>query len=432
VYCKNCCKEYNEKMKFCVICGEPLVASSAVSELAETPETPVTPPVTPPEPAVTPPETPVTPPEPAVTPPEPAVTPPETPVTPPEPTVSPQTEPTPPEPIYTPISEEEKAEDVEKTAEAQTQTESETDLGETQIIEQKKKIKVKIFRNLPAAVASIVLGVLVFALIMTAGITAAVRYATYPESVKGMVEGIDILSLPPPAELDGIVDTNVRDLGDAVYVYAEESGFTRDDIVYIYENATFKDGLVTVLSGYADYLRDGVVPSDLTTDDIKKLFDENIAVLSESIGDEVPLSEIQNAYESIDLAADYLSMLNLHNLSAQGAQMVNIARSLISYPAYVAMGAVLLLIIMLIARINKKAAPALIITGIAGISAAVLAALSALLVSNELLGIPELYKAIAGGAVSYLSMPIYITAAAIIFTGIILIIIGRVTARKAS
>jgi hypothetical protein len=411
-------------MKFCVICGEPLVASSAVSDVSQTPQ----PPVTPEEPLVTPPESPVTPEEPFVTPTEPAVNPPEPPVTSPEPTVipeQPQTEPAPPEPIYTPISE------AEKTAETE-EAEPETAFGETQTVEQKKKIKVKIFRNIPAAVASIVLGIFVFALIMTAGITAAVRYATYPESVKGMVEGIDILSLPPPAELDGIVDTNVRDLGDAVYVYAENSGFTRDDIVYIYENATFKDGLVSVLSGYADYLRDGIVPNDLTTDDIKQLFDENIAVLSESIGDEVPISEIQNAYESIDLAADYLSMLNLHNLTAQGAQIVNIARSLISYPAYVAMGAVLLLIILLIARINKKAAPALIITGVAGISAAALTALSVLLVSNQLLGIPELYKGIAGGALSYLSIPIYIVTAAVTFTGIILIIIGRVTARKTS
>jgi hypothetical protein len=394
-------------MKFCVICGEQLVKSPDSPEIV--PEQPQTVP-TEPETAPKQPET--TPPEPQTVPTEPKIVPTE-PETPPE---IPQTEPAPPEPIYTPISEEEEPEPE----------------PETEIVEIKKAKKVKVFRSIPAAVASIILGICVFALILSTGLLAAVRFATYPENIEGMVEGIDILSLPPPRELTGIVDTDARDLGDAVYVYAESTGFSKDDILRIYETATFRDELVALLSGYAGFLRDGIVPPDIKTDDIKQLFSENIAVLSEIHGAEIPKSEIENAYESIDNSADYLPFFSIHNLTAKGAQFVNIVRSLMSYPGFAGLTAVLLLIILLIARINKKAAPALAVTGVAGVTAAALTAFAVLLFSNELIGIPELYKGIAGGALTYLSPPIYITSAAVALIGIIFIVIGRALARKAS
>jgi hypothetical protein len=424
VYCTNCSKEYNEKMNFCVICGQPLTASPVPTEFTAVPETAS---------AAFTEKFPEPPPdglrfEEADETPAPFVTP-----APAEPMPSePGSAGSQCAPLQNPapdtLAADETAIPIEKQyAEVDTETPEDESIDDdkTEIVEIKKKPKIKIFRNIPAAVASVMIGVLLFSLILVGGISAAVRYATYPENIQGMVEAIDVLSLPTPPEFEDIINVDADNLGEAVYTFAEPTGLTKDDIEYIYENATFREGFASILTGYAGFLRDGIVPPDITANDIKALFDDNLKVMNEAFGEEMSDYDVEVVYANIELSSELLGEIDLHSLTSGRDQTLNVIRTLISYPTFVAEAAIILLLLILIARMNKKAAPALVVSGVAGVSAALLTALSVLLFSNEIIGLPDLQKSIIGGVLSYLAPVIYIGAAAVAFIGIIFIIIGR-------
>jgi hypothetical protein len=304
------------------------------------------------------------------------------------------------------------------------------DDDDTEIIEITKKPKIKLFRNIPVAILSALIGVLLFSLILCGGISAALRYALYPENIEGMVASIDFLSLPAPREISDIMNIDTNSLGDAVYTFAEPTGLTKDDVDYIYENSTFRDGFASILTGYADFLRDGIVPPDITTEDIKALFDDNLKVMNEAFGKDMTNSNIAAVYANIELSEDLLKDIDIHSLTAGRDQTINVLRSLISYPAFIAEAAIILLLIILIGRINKKAAPALMVTGVAGVSASVLTALSVLLFSNQIIGLPETEKIIIGSILSFIAPVIYIGSAAAALIGVIFIVISKASVRK--
>jgi hypothetical protein len=314
-------------------------------------------------------------------------------------------------------------------AEQDTFSEDNAD-DDTEIVEITKKPKIRIFRNIPVAVLSALIGVLLFALILCGGVSAALRYALYPENIEGMVASIDFLELPAPSELTDMMNIDTNTLGEAVYTFAEPTGLSKDDVDYIYENSTFRDGFASILTGYADFLRDGVVPPDVTTEDIKALFDDNLKVMNEAFGKDMTNSNIAAVYANIELSEELLSDIDIHSLTTGRDQTINVLRSLISYPAFIAEAAIILLLMIFIGQINKKAAPALLVTGVAGTAAAVLTALAVLLFSNQIIGLPETEKIILGSALSFIAPVIYIGAAAAAFIGIIFIVIGRAQTTK--
>jgi hypothetical protein len=377
VYCTNCCKEYNEKMKFCVICGQALTPKAEVGADSIRPQ--ITEQSDPPE--------------------KPA-----------------------PVEIPAPAPAENPAPVID---EQDTFSEDNDDDDDTEIVEITKKPKIKMFRNIPIAILSALIGVLLFSLILCGGLSAVLRYASSPENIKGMVESIDFLALPAPPEISEIMNVDTNSLGDAVYTFAEPTGLTRDDIDYIYENSTFRDGLASILTGYAQFLREGVVPPDLTTDDIKALFDDNLKVMNEAFGQDISKRNLEVAYANIELSEEFLSEIDIHSLTSGSDKTVNVVRSLISYPAFIAEAAIILLLMILISRINKKTAPALMVTGVAGVTAAVLTAIAMALFSNGIIGLAEPQKSVIAGALTFIAPVVYISAAAAAFIGIIFIVIAR-------
>jgi hypothetical protein len=373
-------------MKFCVICGEALSETAETAETAETPETE--------SPANTP-YVPITPPAPLN----------DSEITPPSLDVQLPVEETSEEPAAFEADEE-------KTAKTET-------------VEIKQKPKIKMFRSVPAAALSAVLGVCVFALIFSFGVFAAARYITYPETIEGIVDNTDFLSLPIDVNVGYAVGTDARSVGDAVYTFAETKGLTRDDVEYIYENASFRDEFVKILSGYAGYIRDGVIPPDLTADDIKQLFAANLGHFNTAYGFEMSQYDIDAANKNIELAGGIINSLSLHSLSEQGIDFTT-ARMLMSYPAFIAAAAIIILLFLLIMRINRKAAPALAVTGIAAFSAAALISLAVLLFSKQLIGLPETISGIIGGVLSYIAPVVYISSAAAALIGVILFVTARI------
>jgi hypothetical protein len=298
----------------------------------------------------------------------------------------------------------------------------------TETVEIKQKPKIKMFRNIPAAAFSAVLGVCVFALILSGGVFAAARYITYPETIKGIVESTDILDLPIDVNVGTIVNSDASSVGDAVYTFAESTGLTRDDIDEIYENSSFREGIASIISGYADYIRDGILPPDISADDIKQLFTDNIEYLNDAYGFEMSPYDIEVAHNNIELAGGLITNLSLHTLQKQGVNF-EIPRMLMSYPTFIAIAAVTLLIVLLIARINKKAAPAFAVTGISAFAAAAVISLAVFLFSNQLITLPATFSGIIGSTLSYIAPVVYIFSAAAALIGIIFFVTARVTAR---
>jgi hypothetical protein len=385
VYCKNCCKEYNEKMKYCVICGQALAMSADAGTLFEN-----------------------------------------SPETPPETLFQTQVE------IQTETSPRELPR-TEMLTEVPYEAPSEyTEYTET--TEQKPKTKVKIFRSIPAAIASVAIGVCVFALVLSGAVLSAARYVTYPENIAGMVNSIDFLALPLESELLEILPIEERadNLGEAVYTIAEPAGFTEDGVDYIYEKSSFRRELTDIISDYASFLRDGTVPPDLTAEYIKQLFSDNVKYFNEALGENLLQRDIDLAFRNIDLAQAVFEDINIHTISTEYARFFSTARMLISYPTFIAIGAVTLLLILLIARINKKAAPALAVTGAAVIATGVVGATTTAVFANKLTAIPALYEEIVGSALSFVAPPLYIASAGLLFAGIILILFSKISLRKTS
>jgi hypothetical protein len=371
-------------MKFCVICGQPLYETA---EIPAPPETEETAPIVPAE----------------------------------------------ENPPYVPAAAEtfdetQPAIDETPVSDIKDFTEYDEESHLTETVEIKQKPKIKMFRNIPAAAISALLGVCVFALILSGGVFAAARYLTYPETIKGIVESTDILDLPIDVNMGAAVNTDARSIGEAVYTFAEPTGLTRDDIEYIYENSTFREGLTSILSGYADYIRDGELPRDLSSEDIKQLFSDNIGYLNTAYGFEMSPYDISVAHSNIELADGIIDNISLRALTEQGVDF-NVIRMLMSYPTFIAIGAVLILIVLLIARINKNAAPALAVTGISAFAAACIISLTELLFSKQLISLPDTFSGIIGSALSYIAPVVYISSAAAALIGIIFFIAARAAAR---
>jgi hypothetical protein len=424
MYCKKCGQTYHDKMNFCVVCGSRLLDKAEentpepASEITETAPEELAPEETAPEENA---------PDEAVS----EITPDE----PPAPVIA---EATPEEAIIEePIIEETEPESIitENDLENSNIEPAPSELGqiesEVQINEVPARRRVRFYRNPGFAVLSVFIGLLSFALFIGAGASYTVRYLTYPETVSGIVESIDILNLPigeTPVWTGTNRNTTVM---DAVYVLSDGIGLTEETIAKLYEQTTFRDDLTDILIGYTEFFRSGEIPQSVTAEDIKSIYTENIdlinSMLESSGGVKLSKEDIALAEYHIEKADDFLSAVSVQNLSEESS-IIGFFRALISLPVIIAELAVAVLLIIVIGAVNRNFYPPLRVGGIAALSAAGLFALFLFLIRYQVITIVPIKPVgiVLADISAVISPHLYIFAGILAAVGVLLLIAARI------
>jgi RNA polymerase subunit RPABC4/transcription elongation factor Spt4 len=402
MYCKNCDKLYNEKMHYCVICGAELIdkAENAVNTVINTAAIAVTESVIPPEP---PPNTPDSPNSPDI---------PNIPDMPDTPEI-PEFPETPEQPPIT----------------AETPAFAESGMTVTPV--SVRKISQEPFlKRAIAAVLSAIIGVCCFALFAGAALSYTARYVTYPDTVDGIINNVDILDLPigeTPVWAGEGKNTTVK---EAVYTLSHGLGITDADIEALYEQTTFREDLSRVIVGYADYIRTGKIPDDITADDVKAVFTENLSYINAALvrSGAKALSErdVEFTLSQIDKTDGILRSLSVRSISGDGAE-VGIFRTLISFPVIIAELLIAVLLIAAIGRINNNYRTPLKVGGIALCAAGFLIAAACFLIENQAVSLTanSALEMLITGAFGYIGKRVYIIGGAYALTGLLMAFISR-------
>jgi predicted Zn-ribbon and HTH transcriptional regulator len=410
--CTNCGREFtSESMKFCIVCGSELIEEAEVIEEAQTVEE-----VIPEE--IVPEAVEETEPEPEVI--EEVV---------PEAEIVEEIEPEITEDI---VSEPETAEKIEPEPEPETAEEIESEPEPENIIEiPVKPIKkpVGIVRKIVNVLLSAVFGLIAFSLLLSAGISYIAREITNPEIIGVIIDSVDILNLPAtgtPLEESG--DT----VKEAVYVMADGLGLSEKDIEDIYEDTTFRDELITVLSDYGYYIRDGRAINELTVEEIKEIYDDNLKVINKVLerAGEPPINDVDIAlaHASIEAAEPVLKSIQGEEFieGAIGVNSVGVIRTLISMPVIILEAIVAGVFCLLIGLVNGKFRSPFMAAGVISVIASGMIALSISLIENSAIvfGVPSAAQIIIAEAAGFIGDRVYNICGMAAIIGAVCIIIS--------
>ncbi|MDR0986923.1 MAG: hypothetical protein LBL98_04410 [Ruminococcus sp.] len=395
--CEKCGQQYNDKMKFCVVDGTELIdAETAPAETV--PEEVITEEFPPIE------ETP-----------EEVET----------------EEPAPQEVIADePAADEPAAEETVTEEPITEETFSAED--ELPIKEAKPKVTVgRVVRGIFAAV----FGVVCFAVLTFAGLSYTLRYFSYGESIESIVTSIDILNLP-------LHNTPMEDAGDtvleAVYASSDGMGLSKEDIEDIYEDATFRDELINIISMYTDFFRTGEYSTALTTDMIKGIYEDNLDVINRVLerAGEPPVNEYDRALAlaSIETAEETLERISFENLN-ESDELINpmvLLRIGLSLEAIIGELAFALIIMLIIGLISKSVRTPLFIGGLSlllsggaiGITLYLIESMAIETVGNNAL------QTIIAGAAKFLGGQMYIICAGAAAVGIVMMILSSIKIKR--
>jgi predicted nucleic acid-binding Zn-ribbon protein len=424
--CTNCGREFtSESMKFCIVCGSELIEEAASEAVADESAEEITEEVIHeeivpeiadeilPEPE---PEQVVEAVEEIVPEPEPEVI--EEEIIPePEPEIIEETTPEPePEPEIIEESEPDIIPEPENTIEIPVKP---------------VKKPVGIVRKIVNVLLSAIFGLIAFSLFLSAGISYIAREITNPEIFGVIIDSVDILNLPvegTPLDLTESGET----VKEAVYVMADGLGLSEKDIEDIYEDTTFRDELVSVLSDYGYYIRDGRAIDELTVDEIKEIYDENLTVINRVLekAGEPPINEydIAIAYAAIEQAEPVLKSIQGEEASegAIGVNSIGVIRTLISMPVIMLEAIVAGIFCLLIGLVNGKFRSPFMAAGVTSVLASGLIALSISLVENSAIvfGVPNAAQIIIAEAASFIGGRVYNICGMAAIAGAVCIIIS--------
>jgi hypothetical protein len=383
MYCANCGKTFNEKMKFCIICGGELTEAAEATEATEVAKAA--------EISETPAEI---------------------------------TETAPILPYYVPESVPDTTETTVETFEDIKQD----DLHNTPAKTKSGKPKLT-FGRIVAGVLSALIGVLCFGLLTGAGVSYTARYLTYDETVEGIVESIDILSIPIGGSPVWVGEKRDATVADAVYTFAGGLGVTPGDIAALYEETTFREDLAAVISGYLGYIRTGGMPSDITAAYVQEIYDKNVSRINaalEEIGAK-PLSELDIALARAEIAKtdEMLRAFSVRRLERE-LPAIGILRMIISFPVIIVEIVLSALLVVAVGAITKNLRTPLITGGIAAITAGFLFCAVFFLLQNGAVPItPEIIKVLTTNAVRTISERMYLIGGSCALLGIIMVIVSR-------
>ncbi|MBQ8175587.1 MAG: hypothetical protein IJ035_00945 [Oscillospiraceae bacterium] len=278
----------------------------------------------------------------------------------------------------------------------------------------------KVLSNAIRVAGSFITAAVMFALIALSAAAAGFRFATDEKRIAEFAETLDVMALPAEQfnGSDGVIQ-------DAVFAMSQGTGLTRDNIRTIYENSTAKDFLATQLSGYADFIRNGTMPEQLTTEQLKNVFKENLPLIDSTLGQPLNDHDIALAQSEIERARPLLEMLSHENLEKTiGEDTIAVLRLFGSVPAIAVTAALAVSMMIVLRAINKKSRKVLNWGGgtiLAG-GAAVLAATFVFSLQLPYANTDRLLRAVIKCACDVISPDMYHIGAALAAVGAIMLL----------
>jgi hypothetical protein len=339
------------------------------------------------------------------------------------------------EPVAEPVVEETVAEPVAEQPIEETVEPTVEKVIEVPVVETKTRKPKSVIGTIFAGLFAAILGVLCFAVLCVAGVSYITRYLTYSETIETIAASIDVLNLPVEGTLMAEAGGTVL---EAVHVMSGGLGLSEADIQTIYEDTTFRNELIRIVSDYAEYIRTGNPPEKLTTDDVKAIFEENLTVINRVLerAGEPPLNPHDKALAlaNIDAAQGFLDLLAVDSLEnyTGGFDVVGVVRMAISFPVIIGEIVFALIIMLIIGGFCKNVRTPLLTGGLAALFAGgVLAGGLYTLENSAIVLINNLaIRTVLTDTVGAFSEHIYIVCGITAAVGLVMIIISRIRIRK--
>lgn len=261
------------------------------------------------------------------------------------------------------------------------------------------------------------------------------RAITDESNAAEAVRNMDILNIPAKElhisafENDTFSDNST--VGEAIAAMTVGSGVDESNIRRIYERSTVKEFIGKTAAEYAEYIRSGKKPEEVTPEKVKSLLGENISVISTNTGVELSDSDIELAYSRIELSKDALASLSAASLEqGKSGTVLKAVRAYLSAPIVLAELIFSAAAVSAVIVINKNKRRAMGFCGTPVFLAGFTAALFTFMFSMQLglfAGLDGLKKETAAGISAAVSQNAYQISAAMMFAGLCMLIAARQT-----
>ncbi len=206
--------------------------------------------------------------------------------------------------------------------------------------------------------ASLLAAIAMCGFILASALFGVVRMVTDEKKIYEFSQTLDVMSLPASLTVLPVGRYNVPEeatVQEAIYVMSQGTGLSRDDIRTIYENSTAQEFVSEKLTGYAEYVRSGVVPERITAEQIKALFSENLSLIGSTMGHTLNDRDIEMVYSEIDRAEPFLNVVSPEKLETSlGNRFFEMLRLVGSAPAIIGAAAIAAAMLVVLKAINKK------------------------------------------------------------------------------
>ncbi len=296
-----------------------------------------------------------------------------------------------------------------------------------------KPVRKKAGRQLAKGAVSTVLSALLFAAMILFFGSSIGRAATDENNAAKAVRSMDILSIPAKelqiTEYEGEALPEDSTVGEAIAIMTEGSGVDESNIRRIYDRSTVKEFIGSTAAEYASYIRSGKKPEEVTPERIKSLLGENISVINTNTGVTLSQSDIELAYDQIELSKDALACLAASNLEqGRSGEILKAVRAFLSAPIVLSELLFSAAVIAAIAIINKNTHRSMNYCGTPIFLAGFTAALFTFMFSMQLGlfgNLSGLKKETAAGIAAAVSENAYQISAMMMFLGLGILIIAR-------
>lgn len=296
-----------------------------------------------------------------------------------------------------------------------------------------KPVRKKTGRQLAKGAVSTVLSALLFAAMILFFGSSIGRAATDENNAAKAVRSMDILSIPAKelqiTEYEGEALPEDSTVGEAIAIMTEGSGVDESNIRRIYDRSTVKEFIGSTAAEYASYIRSGKKPEEVTPERIKSLLGENISVINTNTGVTLSQSDIELAYDQIELSKDALACLSASNLEqGRSGEILKAVRAFLSAPIVLSELLFSTAVIAAIAIINKNTHRSMNYCGTPIFLAGFTAELFTFMFSMQLGlfgNLSGLKKETAAGIAAAVSENAYQISAMMMFLGLGILIIAR-------
>ena len=278
-------------------------------------------------------------------------------------------------------------------------------------------------------IGSFAAAAVMLALIILTAVSVSVRLITDSEKISLFADRLDVMNLPAESAA-ALIDVNYEMSSDAtvqeaVYLMSRGTGLTKEDIRHIYESSTAEAFLVSQLSGYAEFIRNGELPEKLTSEKLKEVFSENISLISSTIGKPLSQHDIDLAFSELDRTAPVLEAISPSSIenSVDGG-LLTILRLFCSVPVMVGAAVAAAAMLVILWLINRRPVKVLTWGGGAVLIGGAFVLIAAFLASAQVFvsGQDRFVRSISKCAAGVITPDLYRMGAALAVLGVVMLI----------